>query len=419
MVEHIDAHDHAGRDQPIGEPPVFAARFRIAGGVIVEEHDGGGPSRRGFPEDFPWMHDARVECADRKHCGPHDSMLRIEQHDSELLDSTIPVLDHEEFGHGARARHLQTLATAARDHAAAQFDGREHLRGACAADSSNVNEILQSRARESFRAADGGQQRVGEIEGARSGLSLTKHDRDEFVVAKRGRAKPRKLLTRTIVRRNGLHRTPSLLYCRPMRRLVRLRRARRMLATAPPLCCLLLFCAACSEPPQKEIDRAQGAIDAARAAGADQYAPGAYKAATDALQQAHEAVEQRDYRLALSRALDANERALEAAKEGANGKARARSEVEGLLAMASNSVQQLQTKLRSAEAVRLPNLEGSRKLRADAQRALQEARTAVKEGNYLQAMERIKSFPDRIAAEIKAIDETMEAKGARGGRRRR
>jgi hypothetical protein len=185
------------------------------------------------------------------------------------------------------------------------------------------------------------------------------------------------------------------------------------------LCCVLLASTACSEPPQKEIDRAQGAIDAARAAGADQYAPEAYGAATTALQQAHEAVEQRDYRLALSRALDANERALEAAKEAANGKARARSEVEGLLTMAANSVQQLQTKLRTAEAARVPKLEAPRKLRADAQRSLQEARAAVKEGNYLTAMERIKGLPDRIAAQIKAIDEAMEGRGGRGGRRRR
>ena len=185
------------------------------------------------------------------------------------------------------------------------------------------------------------------------------------------------------------------------------------------LCCVLLVCTACSEPPQKEIDRAQGAIDAARAAGADQYAPDVYGAATTALQQAHEAVEQRDYRLALSRALDANERALEAAKEAANGKARARSEVEGLLTMTANSVQQLQTKLRTAEAARLPGLEGSRKLRADAQRSLQEARAAVKDGNYLQAMERIKGLPDRIAAQIKTIDEAMQGRGARGGRRRK
>jgi hypothetical protein len=201
-----------------------------------------------------------------------------------------------------------------------------------------------------------------------------------------------------------------------MRRFVRPRTARfRALA----LCCLFLFCAACSEPPQKEINRAQGAIDAARAAGADQYAPEAYKAATDALQQSHEAVEQRDYRLALSRALDANERALEAAKEAANGKARARSEVEGLLTMTANSIQQLQTKLRTAEAARLPKLEAPRKLRADAQHALQEARAGVKEGNYLEAIERIKPLPERIAAQIKAIDESMETRGGRGGRRRR
>ena len=70
-----------------------------------------------------------------------------------------------------------------------------------------------------------------------------------------------------------------------------------------PLCaiiCAFVLSAACSAPPQKEIDRAQQAIDSARVAGADRYAPAAYAAATSALQQAHEAVAQRDYRLALS-----------------------------------------------------------------------------------------------------------------------
>jgi hypothetical protein len=181
----------------------------------------------------------------------------------------------------------------------------------------------------------------------------------------------------------------------------------------------LLLCAACSEPPQKEIDRAQGAIDAARAAGADQYAPEAFTAATSALQQAHQAVEQRDYRLALSRALDANERALEAAKDAANGKVRARSEVDGLLTMTSASVQQLRTKLQAAEAARLPDLERARKLRADAQRALQEARAAVKDGNYLVAKDRLEKLPAGIAAEIKAIDEAMVARAARAKTRRK
>jgi hypothetical protein len=183
----------------------------------------------------------------------------------------------------------------------------------------------------------------------------------------------------------------------------------------PLLTCAVVLCfsVACSEPPQKEIDRAQGAIDAARAAGADQYATVAYTAATTALQQSHEAVAARDYRLALSRALDANERALEAAKEAANGKVRARGEAEGVLTMTAASVQQLQTKLKAAETARLPQLERPRKLRADAQRSLQEARAAVKEGDYLAAIGRIKDLPARIASEIKAIDEAMLARTRR------
>jgi hypothetical protein len=199
--------------------------------------------------------------------------------------------------------------------------------------------------------------------------------------------------------------------------------ARAQLRTLPfgtcLLACALLACVACSEPPQKEIDRAQGAIDAARAAGADQYARNAFNAATSALQQAHQAVEQRDYRLALSRALDANERALEAAKDAANGKVVVRSEVEGLLKMAPPAVQQLQTKLAAAEAARLPDLERPRKLRADSQRALQEARTALKDGNYLAALERLKPLPERIAQEIKAIDDAMVARAARAKKGRR
>ncbi|HJR60105.1 MAG TPA: hypothetical protein VJ813_11920, partial [Vicinamibacterales bacterium] len=52
----------------------------------------------------------------------------------------------------------------------------------------------------------------------------------------------------------------------------------------------LLLLAACSAPPQKEIDLAQGALDAAGAAGAKQYAPQEYAAATSSLQQARDAV---------------------------------------------------------------------------------------------------------------------------------
>ena len=71
---------------------------------------------------------------------------------------------------------------------------------------------------------------------------------------------------------------------------------------------------ACAEPPDKEIQQAIGAIDAARAAGAAEYAAEDFTAAQDALTRANDAVELRDYRLALNHALDSRERAQNAAK---------------------------------------------------------------------------------------------------------
>src|SRR5260370_24602861 len=84
--------------------------------------------------------------------------------------------------------------------------------------------------------------------------------------------------------------------------------------------------AACGDPPEKELQQAQGAIDTARAAGADQYAREEFTAAEEALKRAHDAVAQRGYRQALNSALDARERAQTAAKESVNHKATARAQ---------------------------------------------------------------------------------------------
>jgi hypothetical protein len=183
----------------------------------------------------------------------------------------------------------------------------------------------------------------------------------------------------------------------------------------PAVLCALALCVACSEPPQKEIDRAQGAIDAAKAAGADVYAPESFKAATSALQEAHAAVAQRDYRLALSRAVDANERALDAAKEAADGAARARSEAEAAVPPAEASLQQLRTRLRAAEGSRLPTaqLAPARRMAAEAQKALQDARRAIAAGEYLAASAALKDVPARIGAEIKRLDQVVAARATR------
>jgi hypothetical protein len=183
---------------------------------------------------------------------------------------------------------------------------------------------------------------------------------------------------------------------------------------------LLLLVAACSAPPQKEIDMAQGAIDAARAAGAEQYAAEPYRAATSALQEANAAVGQRDYRLALSRALDAHERAQEAARGAADGKARARSDAEVAIVAASTALQNLQTRLKAAETARVPGreLDPAVKAAAAAGKTLQEARAALKIEDYLKARQLVTDIPAEIAKEIEAVDAAAK-KPARPVRRSR
>lgn len=182
----------------------------------------------------------------------------------------------------------------------------------------------------------------------------------------------------------------------------------------------LLLCVACSEPPHKEIDRAQGAIEAARAAGAEQYAEASFAAATTAMQETRDAVEQRDYRLALSRAIDANERALEAATQAADGKARARSEAEVAVARVTPFLREFDERLKGAEAARLTpkELARARKVREEAERTLQEARAAIVRGDYAAASSGVSTLADEITAEARALDELVAQRAARTPRRR-
>lgn len=165
---------------------------------------------------------------------------------------------------------------------------------------------------------------------------------------------------------------------------------------------------------------AQGAIDAARAAGAEQYAVEPFKAATSALQEANDAVGQRDYRLALSRALDAHERAQEAARGAADGKARARSDAEVAIVAASTAVQNLRARIKAAEAAKIParELEPAKDAAAAGESTLQEARAALKAESYPQARQLVRDLPAGIAKEIEAV-EAAGKKPARPVRRSR
>jgi hypothetical protein len=163
---------------------------------------------------------------------------------------------------------------------------------------------------------------------------------------------------------------------------------------------LLLLAAGCSEPPQTEIDQAQGAIDTARAAGADKYAPDEYSAATSALQKAHESVDQRDFRQALGYALDARERAKDAARQAVDGKARARVAAEAQIADTAARIQQLEARLKAADAARVParELQDSRGILTQCRSTLQKARATFGAGDYVQVTEMLKGIPEKLDA---------------------
>ena len=165
---------------------------------------------------------------------------------------------------------------------------------------------------------------------------------------------------------------------------------------------------ACTHPPDKEIQQAQGAIDAARAAGADQYGRDEFAAAEEALRQAHEAVAQRDYRLALNDALDSRERAQNAAKEAAHNKAAARADADRALSDATAAIAAAQAKLKAAEASHRParTLREAQSVLADSVRRVQEARAAFEKGDYLAVVDAVSGTLARLGDAVRGLDAT-------------
>jgi len=145
---------------------------------------------------------------------------------------------------------------------------------------------------------------------------------------------------------------------------------------------------ACSDdPPTKEIQQAQQAIDTAREAGAAQYSTQEFTAAEAALKRAQDAVTNRDYRQALNDALDARDRAQTSAKDAAERKAAAKTDADRALHDAALAVIDAHAKLRAAESARRPLrvLVPVRRSLAEAEMHVQEARTAFDKGDYLEA----------------------------------
>jgi hypothetical protein len=176
------------------------------------------------------------------------------------------------------------------------------------------------------------------------------------------------------------------------------------------LSCLLLSLVtiACrDDPPDKEIQQAQAAVDTAASAGADDYAHDEITAARDAIKRAREAVDQRDYRLALNNALDGRERAENAAKEAADKKVAARTDADHAIAEANAALDEARSKLRSEPRSPSRSMIAARRTVLDGEKALQEARTAFDRGDYKAVTSKLPESMERVRAAERNIQENQ------------
>jgi hypothetical protein len=165
------------------------------------------------------------------------------------------------------------------------------------------------------------------------------------------------------------------------------------------------------------MNQAQGAIDAARAAGADMYATTEYTAAVSALKASEDAVAARDFRLALNRALESREHAQNAAREAADTKARLRGEAERSMAEIATVVAQANSRFQAAERARVPArvLQEPREALATINSDVQKAGEAIMTGDYLAA----KPLLDAVKARIQQVLADLNAKTTSQSPRRR
>jgi len=179
--------------------------------------------------------------------------------------------------------------------------------------------------------------------------------------------------------------------------------------------CVAISASACGTPPTREMDQAQGALDAARAAGAERYATAEYQAAATALKNAQDAVAQRDYRLALNHALDSRERAQAAAKQAADQQAAQRSAAERRLTEVTALLALANQKLAAARTARVParQLAPPRSAIIAGDSSLQKAGTLISSGDFGESQRQLVEATAQLRAAIGQLDALTAGRNAR------
>jgi chromosome segregation ATPase len=188
-----------------------------------------------------------------------------------------------------------------------------------------------------------------------------------------------------------------------------------MLRRFGPLALLTCLTVGCSNPPTKEHEQAEDALRAARAADAATYAAEELQAAQAALDKYDQAVQQRDYREALSDAIDARDRAFEAARQASAQRAAARTQLQMVIAEAEATIKSAQARLAGASGPRLGPAAADRLRTAvrAATVALQEARAHLDQQQYRDGLVRLQPVAEELRKAAALADAGRRGRGGR------
>ncbi len=164
MVQQPDAQQLGGLGQVDRERRVLLAGRGVAGGVVVEHDDEGGADGDGLAKHVSGRRGAAVERAARDDPRGQAPVLRVEQHDAELLDGVGAELRHQPQRQIARRRELPPLVDVGHHGPAPQFERRQHLRGPRRPDAAHLAQLHFGQPQQAARSAAARQQRRRQLE---------------------------------------------------------------------------------------------------------------------------------------------------------------------------------------------------------------------------------------------------------------
>jgi hypothetical protein len=179
----------------------------------------------------------------------------------------------------------------------------------------------------------------------------------------------------------------------------------------------------CAKVPQQELDAAKAALDAAKAVEADRYAPELYNAVRDSLNAINAEIEKQNSKFALFRSYSKAKNMLAAALTAANtaketaaaNKEKVKAEATDLLAKISPAIDDVKKLMKKAPRGKEGRaaLEAMNTDLAAVEASVGEANTALANGDYLTARDKVQAGLQKVAAISEELQQAIAKKMGR------